>query len=279
MSPAVLRLPGTTIAGVPIPPADNRLTSGSLLLVDPTHPTDPYSGPVTHGEQIPNIAKTQATALGIAADTVEIFNTATSTARAKIERTASGSLHFTSSATQSVLEERVGLAIPAGLRTYLAANKTHRFFLGLQIKVTRPDDGGATVGYMAGVFSGTNWGVGAQIALGTLANGTLAGYPASSDATRLGFTATSGTNANQLGAISSNGLNNNLVETSSYVVSSGPYNAASVNNSPSFILRSIYLEDLTVSGRSHAAVAELEQAAFQAGASGRWSADTATALA
>ncbi|GAA3699242.1 hypothetical protein GCM10022377_10310 [Zhihengliuella alba] len=280
MSPSILRIPGATITGVPIPPADGRLVNGSLLLVDTTHPTNPYSGTLTHGSLVPNIAKTQALAIGVAADNVEIFNTATATTKAKIERTASGSLHFTTSVTVDVLEERVGLAIPAALRSYLFANKTHKFYVGLAVKTTRVGTAGATVGYLGGVFSGTNWGVGAQVALGLLADGTFAGYPTSSDATRLGFDSTTGTNANRFAALTSNGLNNNLAaDASSYVVGAGPYNGSAVNNSPSFILRSLYIEDLTVSGRTHAQVSALDQQAFQAGASGRWSGDTATPLA
>ena len=264
--PAILRIPGAHISGPPAPPPDARLAAGSLLLVDPSHPAAPWSRSATPGTTIPNLAATVRSP----APEVTLFSTATDPTRARMQVLPSGSIHLDTSQTVDVLNERVGLAVPQALRDYFYANAAHSYYVGMAVDITRVGAAGQTVGFMGGIFQTAVFGNSGQAAIGMLNTGVLAATPSSSSPDRLGFTsATVGRTA--WGAVSA--AKTALTgPASSYVAAAGPSTAAAVNRSPSFVLRSLYIEDLTASGRTHTTVAALDKAAMEQAAT-RWSAD------
>lgn len=266
--PAILRIPGAHISGPPAPLPDDRLIDGSLLLVDPSHPASTWPRSSSTGTTIPNLAAVT----GSPAAEVSLFSTATDPTHARIQVLPSGSIHLDTSQTVDVLDERVGLAIPQELRDYFHTNAGHSYYVGLAVDITRPGATGQTVGFMAGIFQTATYGNTGQAAIGMLNTGVLAATPSSSSPDRLGFTsATVGRTA--WGAVSA--AKTALTgPASSYITAAGPFNAVSVHKSPSFVLRSLYVEDLTVSGRAHAAVAALDKAATERAAK-RWAADPA----
>lgn len=265
--PAILRIPGAHISGPPAPPPDARLAAGSLLLVDPSHPASVWSRSATPGTTIPNLAA----AVGSPAPEVSLFSTATAPTHARIQVLPSGSIHLDTSQTVDVLDERVGITIPQGLRDYLHANAAHSYYVGLAVDITRVGANGQTVGFMGGIFATAVYGAG-EAAIGMLGTGVLAAFPSSSSPLRLGFTSAT-VGRTSWGAVSAaqTALNG---PASSYVAAAGPFNAVSVHKSPSFVLRSLYIEDLTVSGRTHTAVAALDKAAIEQAAK-RWASDPA----
>lgn len=266
--PAILRIPGAHISGPPAPPPDARLAAGSLLLVDPSHPASVWSRSANPGTTIPNLAA----AVGSPAHEVALFSTATDPTRARIQVLPSGSIHLDTSQTVDVLDERVGIAIPQGLRDYFHANAGHSYYVGLAVDITRVGTNGQTVGHMGGVFATAAYGSG-EAAIGMLGTGVLAAAPSSSSPLRLGFTTATVGGRTSWGAVSAS-QTALTGPASSYVTAAGPSTAVAVRKAPSFVLRSLYIEDLTVSGRTHAAVAALDKAAIEQGVT-RWSADPA----
>lgn len=265
--PAILRIPGAHISGPPAPPPDARLTGGSLLLVDPSHPVAQWSRSATPGTTIPNLAA----ASGSPAAEVTLFSTATDPTRARIEVLPSGSIHLDTSQTVDALNERVGVSIPQALRDYLYTNAAHSYYVGVAVDITRVGTTGQTVGFMAGIFA-TAVHTGGEAAIGMLSTGALAANPSSSSPLRLGFT-TATVGRTSWGAVSA--AKTALTgRASSYIAAAGPSFAAALRNAPSYVLRSLYIEDLTVSGRAHATVAALDKAAVEQAAT-RWAADPA----
>lgn len=266
--PAILRIPGAHISGPPAPPPDARLAPGSLLLVDPSHPASQWSRSAAPGTTIPNLAA----AVGSPAPEVTLFSTATAPTRARIQVLPSGSIHLDTSQTVDVLDERVGITIPQALRDYLLASTGHSYYVGLAVDVTRVGDTGQSVGFMGGIFQSAVFGGSARAAIGTLSTGVLAAAPGSSSPDRAGFTsATSGRTSWASVSASTLGL---TYTPTAYIAAAGPFQGTGVHKSPSFVLRSLYIEDLTVSGRTHAAVAALDKAAVEQAAT-RWAADPA----
>lgn len=264
--PAILRIPGAHISGPPAPAPDARLTNGSLLLVDPSHPASTWPRSASPDTTIPNIAA----AVGSPATEVSLFSTATDPTHARIQVLPSGSIHLDTSQTVDALNERVGVSIPQALRGYLYTNAAHSYYVGVAVDITRVGATGQTVGFVGGIFQTAVFGNTGQVAIGMLSTGALAATPSSSSPLRTGFTSAT-VGRTSWGAVSA--AQTALTDpASSYVAAAGPFNAVSVHKSPSFVLRSLYIEDLTVSGRSHATVAALDKAAIEQAAT-RWSAD------
>lgn len=270
---AILKIPGTSITGVPVPPVDARLSAGSLLLIDPTHPAAPFTASPAAGAAVPNIAASQAAALlGSPLPSVSLF-AAADNKRARITRTSKGRLHFTSSETLDEAGDRAGIAMMQSLRDYLLINSSHTYYLGTALVPTRVKvPTSASTNQVAGIFQSTDFGSG-RISTGWTAAGTPAALPGSSSADRLGFS-TQANGADVFTAITAASLGLTSIPTS-YIAAAGPWGGVNnVHNTSSFVLGSLYLEDLTVSKRSHADVAALDLEAFEYAAASRWAGDT-----
>lgn len=269
---AILKIPGTSISGVPVPPVDARLTTGSLLLIDPTHPANPFTGTPAAGVSVPNIAASQAAAvLGAPLPSATLF-AADDPTHARVTRTTKGRLHFTASITDDAAGDRAGLAMLQPLRDYLLANSGHTFYLGTALVPTRvkvPTT--ASTNQVAGIFQSTDFGSG-KLSTGWTAAGGPAALPGSTNPDRLGFS-TKANGGELFTAITAAALGLTSAPTS-YIAAAGPWGGVNnVHNTSSFVLGSLYLEDLTVSRRSHATVAALDLEAFDYATQSRWAGD------
>ena len=118
-----------TLQGITPGPDRPRVTGddilpaqGALLLMDVTHPTNPYAGTLAHGDQLPNLALAQAQAM-TGKSAVALTPTILRTSGSSAWRTPKGQIQW-----QRTPENGFGSLFPIGVLEYMAANIGHRFF-------------------------------------------------------------------------------------------------------------------------------------------------------
>lgn len=289
MSGLRLTIPASfTDTTLPILRDDPILFTGSLALHEPASLANPIAaGLPAQGGAVPNIAwKEAGAALGstytsASAPALFSYGGAVGPAGAKgiIERTPKGGIHAIISQAQALAAgDHATLTLDTAIRTYLAANTAHRYYLSLWGQQTRldPTPGASTYAEMASIGMGGS--VSTRIAalmdngqaFGQAASGQLAATPIVAG----NFLAAIG-NVDIAGTPAANGRVTWGTLTSSL-------NAAALGTRnghwPSWILYRVYLEDLTVSGRTYAAVKAIDDAQYATafGTGGRYVGDTFT---
>lgn len=119
--------------------------AGSLFLIDPTHPLNPWAAGVpAHDAVVPNLFAAKAAALiggGALAENQHgiVGNPGTLTgSKGLVERTTKGGVHVVQSVTATAPgSDRWGVKIPSGIDSYIAANKTNHFYVSAWFKTTR----------------------------------------------------------------------------------------------------------------------------------------------
>lgn len=269
------------------------MSSGSLMLFDPTHSMGAFGGVPAHLDPIPNVAvEVAAPLLGVSEADARLtavhdaFGAAP--ANSIKERSGKGGLvgiYSHAAPNTDVGLSRFGVVGPEAMREYIYNNISHEYFISVWVRMLRAGRGGPsgasapqaiassavnTSSYLF-YFSGNNGlnnGTGVrQTGLSTYnADWNVAGgTPALFNAGVLGWSgdAPSGVSSIPLPFfMSGNGG------------AWGGYNQPG----PSLILERAYIEDLTVSGRSYAEVDALDLAQHTAAhaAGGIWDADTFT---
>lgn len=274
---------------LPVLRDDPVLTAGSLSLIEPAHQANPLAAgvPASSGT-VPNIAwKEAATVLGTASPTkaslpaVLTYTGAVGTAGSKgiVERTGKGGLHVIVSQAQSLAAgDGALLTLDSTVRSYLAANPTHSYYLSTWGRITRadPTPGLNTAHEMSGIgFSGDS----SNYITALHSNGLT--YPASN----LGAANVPSVAGNFLAAVGRAGSNGTPTANGRaiWAAPAGSYNAAVVGTRNthwvSWVMYRLYVEDLTISGRTYATVKALDDAAFATatGTGGRYAGDTFTA--
>lgn len=280
---------------------DPILFAGSLVLVDFNHPANPggyiaaASGVPANGASVFNIANVEAAAVlggGTAATlagSLALGGAINNNVKGKIERTGKGGLHgIVSQANALASGDGLSLNVAAALRSYIAANTGHQFYVSAWDRITRAGTGGANTSMLHDLTAGataagfefasvrSNAG-GWNQAGGGIADShnagdslTLASRYSAGRVTTASFA--SGAGASQFGAV--------------WGAPTGSYNNAvlgSRNNTwASFAHYRFYLEDLTVSGRTFAQVDAIDFALYTTEvltAGGRYNGDTFTAVA
>lgn len=237
-------------SGTPVSPSgDPTLTDGSLLLAEPAR--DRRTGIPT---RLINYASELAAAQGVS-DPGEISITDTLTAEHGVmERTLRGGLHGIIT-PGPIPSDRQYLMRQPGVMAYLSANPTHEFAMFAILKVTRDAEPGGDnpnpllVGSIVPAFnffqSSNTKNIGAQ--------------PGA--ATRTGFSniedPQSGSRLVGVGSVLSG-------TSASGSLSGWGGQVRRTEGQPSFILYRLYMEDLTLSGRSFAQVQALEERIFEA---------------
>lgn len=270
-------------------------TQGALLLVDPTHPVLgmwPSAVPAS-GSTVPNLAWDQAAEIlgsGTEASLACVMDSSgMSGSKGLVERTTRGGLHAVFSQTQNLDAAdttHAALVIPSEISNWFyaggAAHVMYMSLWGLTTRVrthmTNQVDELAGLGASSSQYRG-------------LLSGTALGYPSSGNATFVG--ASSYPQANlPVGpfrkAIASSGCvgpyRTGLATRLAFLVGNLGYlntytGGGVLGKTGSRIFYRAYVEDLTVSGRSYAAVDALDQALFTAEvltAGGRYHGDTYT---
>ncbi len=284
-----LIIPGITSFTGPKIYADPILSKGSLLLWDPSHSAGGDAGGVVGGTPLANIASDiSAGIIGVpvasARPTLYSVTPANSIPSLR-QRTSVGGLYGLWSHT-SGLTTTSGLGLDASfLKEYMFANSDHAFFASIWVRSLR---------------RGLQGSINAAMPLGHLARSSspsgsnLINLAGSGIANSLGQRQAGGTTNNVIwdtvapriinqGRQTWNGnntekpANSGLANGPLFAVGSIPGYSGSVNSpGVSGIIERVYLEDLTVSGRTYAEVDAIDFAMFTAAHAegGAWFGDT-----
>lgn len=271
---------------------DPLLVNGSMMLIDPSSTEVPWpSGVPADGATLRiNLAWDRLSDLigsGNAADLgVRFFNTLTPSTEAIFERTAKGGLHGIVSQVNSGSGSRfAALQATDALLAYMFANSGHDYYMAVTEMVTRsPLASSPIMGVYSGAPNTSNFFGYTQISSGLVAsvgpttpappyiNSRITGgyaltTPSNIGLTRRGFTGTLPGAASGLGGYFAVWGN------------AGSYASLTRNKAMSKVFYGFYMENLTVSGRSHATVDALVAARFSAqfASGGAFNGDTYTA--
>lgn len=259
---------------------DPIASAGSLMLVDPAHPVTPWApGVPASGDFVPNLFAAQVEALigppSAGSHGGALSYAGLTGAGGLIERTTKGGLHAAISQTNDVIGNHCSITVPnSGLWTYIR-NSGHRIYYSLWARRTRAATavGSTVIGNLA---AGTRF-IGGFTPEATLSADTGALARPASNAV--------GPTFRNVGAISTLAGDTEPAHAgnrSAFTVG----NFASANRADgrrglggSAVFYRLYIEDLTVSGRSYARVDALDYALYQREvltAGGRYSGDSFT---
>ncbi|MDN6625405.1 MAG: hypothetical protein L0K84_10355 [Acidipropionibacterium jensenii] len=278
-------IPGVTFTG-PALRDDPIINAGSLLLVDVNHPVAPWASIPAAGALIPNIARAQAsTLIGSTADADVCPVITTGRTPPAITLTSKGSLRMASTGPVNGWH----IKYPPAIIGYIKANPAHRLGLCLWCGL----DGPSTA-----VVSGI-WTYLTTDSRSTTDN-TKSSYsrfsPTSSSMNSAGSSGTQSPSGNTTvspreivassGTSDDNGATAVTAQKCSRIIGTGNVPAsptmAGIPNGAgaSLVFHRFYLEDLTASGRTLAALTAADQALYQAAfaAGGRYSATEYTGV-
>lgn len=237
------------------------LTNGSLILIEPGSQENPWVGVPANGSSVPNLAGSQATSL-IGSNVQNItFERTMLPAEGIVERSGRGGLHVAENWGSGVSNHVVAINMLSAMRNYLDANQGHNMYLATWGRFTRAPDPSLPQVLHSSVTGAT----GTRLGVGQLpSSGALTGAPGSTDARRLGFHVD---NSQGLAyeAIAAQGVPSSGWSTphAAPVLRLGPVGSAQVGKSAGYLLWWMYLEDLTVSGRTFAQVDALVYSYYQ----------------
>lgn len=239
---------------------DERLNTGSILLLEPAR-----DGLVGIPASLKNYAESSFYAnSGANVSSVPLVNTISSEVGALVERTAKGGIHTivpTTLPTSSDNRRRFAATLPQEILDYCVANKSHQFYFSMFGVVTR------NVANITGVDSVTLAGVNAPPSGSSTSDPTDTINIYQNDSSKsVSGGSPSASLISQTGAaveeqawfvdVAKNGFTFptplNLDQARNEIFTMGARGAGSfVNDMPSWILYSLYFEDMTVSGRTY----------------------------
>ncbi|EMH4132618.1 hypothetical protein FBF90_15580 [Serratia marcescens] len=265
-----------TDSSLPVLSNDAILSKGSLLLIDPTHPLETWpTGVPADNVTLPNIAAEFASKLisgniGPTLVTMAGMN-------GGIERTTKGGLYALVDAVQTV-QSGINMVAPISIIEYMVANQSHEFYVSMWSHVTKPSNVTATAEVQGHIHRSYNYGETSYPRGGVFSLGTVSSRIEPRDGNRSGYFAD---NINAIGSrlMAVSGVPNAkssvadpVMRASDYtaehyraLVSMGPANAESKYSAvdqakqlQSWVFYRLYIEDLTVSGRTFDSVREID---------------------
>jgi hypothetical protein len=257
-------LTGTTLTDTTAPrlvTIDPIESAGSLYLVEPMHPVEQWAAGVpATGSTVPNLFQST---LGIADPTILITGGANDGTKGKVERSTKGGLHgIVSQAATLVAGDGVQITMPASLETYIEANLGHSYYISIWDRLTRANGSGGDAIFTCS-FTGTSTNQGIAFAMVSLWSSPPVG-------STLGFDILD----NVVGPRYANVARSAAAAMTTTPISAGPVwgaptgavGSTSLTNRntrwPSFVFYRVYLEDLTVSGRTYAQVHAIDNALY-----------------
>lgn len=254
---------------LPVVLNDPILSNGSLFLFDPSHSLGAFNGVPSNGGTVPNIAWSEAATILVSGTANTLAGTVSTTNhneanKSLVERTSKLGVHQIISQTAQTANNNWLVNLPTAIRDYIYNNRTsHNFYFSIWHRVTRK---GITNGAIQSPFhfasnssnflfhsqGGVPNGVGSNkrsVPSGVLDSSVADGTVRYASIQPTGQTATGVTNTNNV----TFGLG-----------TFDAWAALNINKCSSRIIYRAYIEDLTVSGRSYAAVDALDYAMFQA---------------
>lgn len=284
-------LTGTTLTDTSAPKLttiDPIESSGSILLVEPMHPTQQWTAGVpANSAAVPNIlASIGGPLVGSASGDASVSFSSDAAkwtaSTGKIERTSKGGIHAITSTTQGVNGQGMSLVVNVKVRDFMTANPTHNYYFSTWVRVTRQTIGasieretyleaGNAASFSSSIkqilASGGNFPLAGRTSGADGKGAPVGGYLVnSSSATWSGTPATTGANMR---------LNLMPIGSGSAYV----YSEAMVRAASSKVFYRVYIEDLTVSGRTYATVDAIDSALYTKHvltAGGRYYGDTFT---
>lgn len=259
-----------TDTSIPVLPADPLLPSaGALFLTDLTHLGEPWSSGVpANSSRVPNIAWKQAAAM-LGSGTKEslageIYNVGLTGTKGLVERTPKGGLHAIVSPTVTTgSSDGFNIAVPDAVYNFMRTN-AHLYYASLWQRVTRAasDPTGASK-VMMQISTPSSWGVGLS-QKANLAGTPLLGRPVDESTTVPVFRNTSGVPIAAFATDAITALTPYLPgHRSLFLVGNrSNTNSQSLGQAGSRIVYRVYLEDLTVSGRTYAQADAADYALF-----------------
>lgn len=276
----------TDISGLSVLRDDARLTAGSLVLIDPAHPADPWAaGTPADADTVPNIAWKEAAAVIGSGTQSSLKGLVTKPSQftgsvGTLERSGKGGLHVIMSASGSYgTGKGIGVRPPLGVSDWIVAHPTHSYYLSVWQKVTRFTNGSETV---AGISLNSTPSAESN-SLVCIGGGDTYNQP--SGGTRIGYrrsraewrpSGDAGLNPPFADPVFANiavtqysgtpNITGSTAQAMMKMFSAGACQPFNTNTSGqgwrSAVLWSAYLEDLTVSGRSYATVDGLDFAEY-----------------
>lgn len=260
--------------------SETILTDGSILLIDPSHPHNPYTG--GGSGKIPNIAESKAMSLVSGSTDVEGRNITMTGTTGLVERTSKGGIHaiITENDLSGVVAYEINL--PDNVRDYMHAKiNTNKFYISLWHNVTRSNPDSVRKNFSGLTHNDLNY---------LWVFDVKGDLPALGSEKRIGShqTGTGGV----LGSVyRSIGVNGPTIGWGSFGTPNGKsifrvgdntgWNKGSgyTGDYPSQIFYRAYIEDLTVSGRTYEEVDAIDYDLYQKEvltAGGRYYGDTFT---
>lgn len=277
-----------TDTSLPMLRDDPILSSGSLFLFDPSHSAGTFAGVPAQGSTVPNVAWKEAAAIIGSGDATTLageirasnHNEAT---KMLTERTPKGGLHGLVSQVNQTTTNYYSFRLKQALHNRIIANQDNDYYVSIWHTLTRHTIGNAAPQspfHAAESTSNFIW----HASSGAFAPGGGGAF---------GGTHRSPDNGDTSGAVgvarflsgctlakSGAGMGNNIDiwPVAAVLGNTGPWGSFNTNKAPSRVIYRVYIEDLTVSGRTYAQVDSIDfalwQAAFAAG--GKFYGDTYT---
>ena len=264
---------------------DSRLNAGSLILLEPAR--DGLSGIPT--QLVNYAADTAETITGSEIDTVDIQNNIGLIAGAFVERTAKGGIHGVFPQTVASMPSRANFSalLPDALKNYLSANKSHQFYIAVSGVVTRNIGDGSASMALAGLntvddVSGTLTQLTPAV-FQSQASKSVAGGRYNVSGT-LGRTLTSTPQTPWMIDVAQSSLtwtsepSAGTIRDSLFLMGASSSTLANQQGRPCWVLYSMYVEDLTISGQTYAQAHAKSQAVYDSrfGTGGIYAGDTWT---
>lgn len=256
-------IPGASFpASIPkIPLVDGLESSGSLLLVEPGHSSNPwYQMPVTRAE-VPNLLRSTADKVTGKKTANPVLTWAATDGKARVVRTRRGGVHIANNTAAAGYNDCLfNVDMPNDVADYIAANYTHRYFASVWMHTTAPMDASLPKDTLAVLNMQTETVFGIQF------NNSIGARYGLNVRTPFNFAEAVG--PYRLNAEMS-GLKDMAPKVAPFMKQSvfqgGNRMLPGVSNAGktgSYVFYRTYLEDLTVSGRSYAQLEALDAALY-----------------
>ena len=251
-------------SSLPVLRDDPLLSSGSLVLVDVGHSKGRLSGVPSNGTLVNNIAGSIASGLvGSASVSPDILTGFTSSAMVP-ELSGKGGLHVIKSKVNDTNATRFTLRLPAAIKAYLLDNPTHGYYFSMWQQFTRKFDANNAP---LMIFGESAYSVNFLMNLGS--SGAVQGAATNvlGQATTLNPFVAAGPAKLQLAVSKVTGTLSSLAYNDLFIFGGVPSVGvmdAALKKGGSQIMYRVYLEDLTVSGRTYAEVKTLDDALYAA---------------
>lgn len=268
---ARIKLPFSSIPVIPPPVPDARLRAGSLALLNPMDPYNPWpAGVPANGGTVPNLAYVQLAALLGAGNAttlaLPVVRSGLTAGTGLVERTVKGGLHVIFSQTLNASSaDNFTIEMPAALRTYLFTNYDHALFLSMWNRVTRAATGLTYYAFLANTALAMASNYKQNIAsdkVNPIEAGS--GFLGRRDSAQTvgGHQLNTGRSGHSGGAPASSAALSTALFTVGNYGTNANNTVAQRGKAASMAIYQVYLEDLTVSGRSYATADAEDLAAY-----------------